>query len=169
MYGGLGFAGQWGGLQFSIDDANREKNSTSRNCAKMLGLFHVVIGIHHVAWAAFKNWGRLNLDRFHITRGYFLEGIVCLITGYHGLKLLMSSESDTFDQICRHKVLVDSSTFLSLIPFVMFLPANWVSYRNFTFERYTWLATMAAPLIMLFAAGFIRETKNKSDNKAKKI
>jgi hypothetical protein len=86
MYGGLGFAGQWSGLKISTDDVNREENATTHSRAKTLGLFHVVY--------------RLNI------RGcYFFEGIVCLITGYHGLKLLMCSESDTFEQIRRHKFL----------------------------------------------------------------
>lgn len=149
MYGGVGVVGQWAGWKISTDSANRDNNETTLRRAKMLGFFHVVIATHHVAWAFMKNWGRLNLDRFNIPHGYFLEGIVALLTGYHGLKLLLASKSVSLQQIIRHKTLVDASTLCSLIPMVLFLPAQWFGYNNFTYERNTWIATIGVPLIML--------------------
>jgi len=165
MYGGLGVVGQWNGLRLTTDTANRRNNQVTCRRAAMLGVFHVVIALHHVAWALIKGWGRLDLDRFNIRGGYVLEGIVALLTGYHGLQLVMSKETDLFQDIVRHKTLVDGSTFLSLIPMVMFLPAQWMDYENFQYEKSTWIATMAIPSTM-FAADIISEARSK--NKAKK-
>lgn len=154
MYGILGMAAQWAGLQLSFDEENRGKNNkVSRNRAKLLGLFHVALGAHHVLWASMKNWGRLNLDRFNIPGAYFLEGLAGLITGYHGAKLLFTKESDSFDQIIYHKTLVDASTDWTLISYCTFLPAQWFDYSNFTFERSIWLITAVGPLTM-FACDF---------------
>ena len=129
MYGGIGIVGQWAGLKISTDASNRATNKKTVRRAGMLGFFHVAIGAHHVMWASFKNWGRLNLgDRFNIPHGHLLESLVSTIIAYHGLKLLMASESDSFKQIVRHKSLVDASTLCSLIPMVAFLPAQWIGY-----------------------------------------
>ena len=156
MYGGIGVVGQWAGLEMSTDASNRVTNKKTIRRAKMLGFFHVVIGIHHVMWALFKNWGRLDLDRFNIPLGNLLGGLGFAITAYHGLRLLTTSESDPFEQIVRHKSLVDASSLLSLIPMVAFLPAQWMDYSNFKFEQCTWIAVLTVPLVM-FAADFASE------------
>ena len=167
MYGGIGVVGQWAGLEISTDASNRVTNQKTLRRAKMLGFFHVVIGTHHVMWALFKNWGRLNLDRFNIPHGNLLGGLGFAITAYHGLKLLTASESYPFEQIVRHKSLVDASSLLSLIPMVAFLPAQWIGYNNFKFEQWTWIAVLTVPLTM-FAADFasaamIERKKSKRD------
>jgi hypothetical protein len=164
MYGGLGVVGQWNGLRLTTDTANRRNNQVTRRRAAMLGVFHVVIACHHVAWALIKDWGRLDLDRFNIRGGYVLEGVVGLLTGYHGLRLVMGNETDRFQDIVRHKTFV-GSTFLSLIPMPMFLPAQWMDYESFQYEKYTWIATMGIPSTM-FAADIICEARSK--NKVKK-
>ena len=167
MYGGIGIAGQWAGLELSTDDSNRITNEKTIRRANMLGFFHVVIGIHHVLWASFKHWGRLDIDRFKIPHAYLLEGLVCILSAYHGFKLLMASESDSFITIVRHKSLVDASSLLSLIPMVAFLPAQWIGLNNFTFERNTWIATIATPLTM-FIADLVSEMMIAKEKETKK-
>lgn len=154
MYGGLGMLAQWAGWRLSMDEKNRTNNETTRSRARLLGWFHIVIGVHHVAWSVFKEWGRLDLSRFNFS--HLPEGLVALITMYHGFELVLTSTSTPFDKIIRHKTLVDASSTLSLIPLIGFLPANWMSYSNLAFERNVWLITMTTPLVM-FAADFWSE------------
>ena len=165
LYGGIGLMGQWGSLRMALDESNRSNTATTRGRARAHGFFHVCMGLHHVAWSLWKDWGRLNLDRFQLPGSTLFLGLASLVCSQHGYQLLAVSEKDSFEAMVRHKTLLDMTSILSLIPMFAFLPANWVGYRNFAFERGVWVTTMTAPFA-LFAADFFQQRKEDHSKKA---
>lgn len=164
MYGGFGCYAQYMSYQWTIQRQQQEKNkinsdsssidsvsSTTLHQARTLGLFHIIIAMHHTLWAFLPGYGQLTLDRFsHGSRlPYWLEGIVAIITGYHGYQLLTAS-SQPETKLIRHKIMVDLSSFCSLIPIFGFWPMNLMGYTTTLFyETCVWFATPTIPLCLL--------------------
>lgn len=151
MYGILGTVAQYNGLRISLDKPNRKPqvNPITRRRAQILGLFHCVIGLHHTLWAVADS-GRLELERFDMPGGRTLiGGIVGAWTALHGFRLLTIKTGDSLDKVIRHKVVVDAVSQATYIGLFVFLPANWVGYRDYTFERNTWIVTFFTPLAIL--------------------
>lgn len=192
MYGGLGCYAQYMGYLWTINrndnnntttatiaDASDDKAGTTTTTiskrvihqARALGLFHVIIAIHHTLWAFIPGYVQLKLERYYGTNNrfpYWLEGLVAMITGYHAYKLLTSSISATDEkQLIRHKIIVDFSSFCSLIPILGFWPMNIIGYStSLMYEKTIWLSTSLVPLIFL-TADFVYDN-NKDDDMNKK-
>ena len=171
LYGVLGTAAQYAGFRISTDTTNRQTPATTptnQTRAKMLGFFHVAIGIHHVVWAATKaSWGRLQLDHLQLPF-YFLGGVAALGAFWHGLQLLLTKESSKLKDVIRHKVLVDATSLMTLIELVGFLVANWFgNYRNDTYERFLWLLTFVTPILM-FVVDFVETYSAQAARSRKK-
>lgn len=190
MYGGLGCYAQYMGYLWTI---NRHNNNTTTTAtiadasedtgttktiskrvlhqARALGFFHVIIAIHHTLWAFIPGYGQLKLERYYGTNNrfpYWLEGLVAMITGYHGYKLLTLSATMVDEkQLIRHKVIVDLSSFCSLIPILGFWPMNIIGYStSLMYEKIIWLSTSLVPLIFLTAdLVYDHDTTNNNKNK----
>jgi hypothetical protein len=159
MYGGFGLYAQYMGYLWTIhrnketeeDTTSSRITKTSIHQARALGLFHVIIAIHHTLWAFIPGYGQLKLERF-FGIPYWLEGLVAIMTGYHGYKLLTSSAADVTNekQLRRHKIMVDFSSLCSLIPIFGFWPMNILGYATtITYERFIWAATTFVPLSIM--------------------
>lgn len=107
-----------------------------------------------------KAYGKLDFQPFSLPGIYPMAFAVGGLHGWHGLQLFLSNKHSSMSDIVRHKTLCDATSILSLIPLIAFLPANWFSYRNETFERGTWFLTMTVPLAM-YTADLVTMRKEK--------
>eukprot|EP00923_Selenidium_pygospionis_P003759 GHVN01005980.1.p1 GENE.GHVN01005980.1~~GHVN01005980.1.p1 ORF type:complete len:267 (+),score=32.52 GHVN01005980.1:161-961(+) len=134
VYGFLGAATHYASLKLSLDGDNQDVKLARRR-SKLVAFFHVIIGVHHILWALLPNWGRLDLSEFGITSWPIALSSVGTI--YKGWQL--GTRALTVPAMRRRKALLDTISFVSLIPTFGFLPANWVGYRNPKFEKSLWL------------------------------
>lgn len=56
MYGILGIAAQWGGLQISSRKISKDRVVWY---ARLYGSFHLVLAMHHLIWSQKRNYGKL--------------------------------------------------------------------------------------------------------------
>lgn len=156
MYGIFGSVAQFAGLSLSLaapkpgtQGSKGIINSTNRYKARLLGLFHVVIGVHHGAWALTRKWGRLELSYLGLPLGgYMLAGIVAMLAAWKGAQMLFTGSDSTWSVVLRQKALADAVSLMTIIPLVGFLVCNWIGYRDAVVERGLWLVTFSAPLVM---------------------
>lgn len=121
--------------------------------ARLHGLFHVVLGLHHTLWAVSAGeWGHLKLEQFEVPGLYALGGLTGFATGLHGLKLLASDVSTPTFQIVRAKIVVDGVSCLTFVSVVVCFAMNLMGLpRDLAVERVSWVAVFVGPLLWLTA------------------
>lgn len=151
MYGILGTIAQLNGLLISTDSSNRKSvvNEITKRRASVFGLFHVIIGCHHILFAMGLT-GRLNLRKYKIPQWIqVIGGIPMLWTLLHGFRLSIVKLGDDFDKVVRHKTVCDAVSLLTFTELAVFVPANKLGYKSFKLERNTWMVTLVAPVVVL--------------------
>ena len=155
VYGVLGTGATLAGLLVTHrrGDLPAPAGAFVSRCARILGLFHVLIGVHHVAWAATAGaWGHLTLQQFDLPFLYALGGLAGLGTGVHGARLLTISSSDPTHRVVRSKIAVDGVSFLTFFSVLVCFPMNALSLeRNAELERASWVVVFAGPVLWLLA------------------
>lgn len=128
--------------------------------ARILGGFHVLIGIHHTLWAATGGaWGHLTLEQFELPGLYVVAGIAGCATGLHGLRLLRSRSEDPTYRIVRSKVAVDGASLLTFVSVLIFFPMNALGLpRNALLEQIAWSLVFVGPVVWLFVDAVISRT-----------
>lgn len=124
---------------------------TVSRCARILGAFHVLIGIHHTLWAATRGaWGHLTLEHFDVPGLYVVGGIAGFATGLHGLRLLRSRSVDPTHRIVRSKIAVDGASLLTFVSVFIFFPMNALGLpRNALLEQIAWTLVFVGPVVWL--------------------
>lgn len=128
--------------------------------AKILGGFHVLIGIHHTLWAATSGaWGHLTLEQFDVPGLYFVGGIAGCATGFHGLRLLRSRSVDPTYRIVRSKIAVDGASLLTFVSVLIFFPMNALGVsRSALLEQVAWSLVFVGPVAWLLLDAAISRT-----------
>ncbi|ULQ47943.1 hypothetical protein JN531_006535 [Flagellatimonas centrodinii] len=128
--------------------------------ARVLGGFHVLIGIHHTLWAATRGaWGHLTLEQFDVPGLYVIGGIAGCATGLHGLRLLRSQSADPTYRIVRSKIAVDGASLLTFISVLIFFPMNALGLpRNALLEQVAWSLVFVGPAVWLLLDAVISRT-----------
>ena len=141
LYGVLGSYAQFGSLQMAKEEEESSivTDATIRR-SKVLGLFHTILAGHHLAWAVSGTWGRLDLSEYaaNLPLAKVAIGVSSAWMGCLGVKLLKTDKGSSYAMVRRQKRVLDAASFVSMIPTFLFLPANWVGYRNKTFETAAW-------------------------------
>ena len=128
--------------------------------ARILGGFHVLIGVHHTLWAATRGaWGNLTLEQFDVPGLYAVAGIAGCATGLHGLRLLRSRSEDPTYRIVRSKVAVDGASLLTFVSVLIFFPMNTLGLsRNALLEQVAWSLVFIGPVVWLLLDAVISRT-----------
>eukprot|EP00581_Thalassiosira_minuscula_P017654 CAMPEP_0183717430 /NCGR_PEP_ID=MMETSP0737-20130205/11053_1 /TAXON_ID=385413 /ORGANISM="Thalassiosira miniscula, Strain CCMP1093" /LENGTH=246 /DNA_ID=CAMNT_0025946873 /DNA_START=35 /DNA_END=775 /DNA_ORIENTATION=- len=172
MYGVGGMVAQVMGLLISTSDCAPGDTVTrsNRTRAQVIGLFQVVIGIHHIVWACtMGQWGRMSLH--HLSDAlYAVGGLVSAQAFWHGLQLLLTPPNAKQEKVLRHKVLLDTTFLTFIIPLLGFLAANNCcgadgAYRDKTFEMMVYGTMFSAPIIMFVVAWLEDPEKNRKEVK----
>ncbi|MCH9681680.1 MAG: hypothetical protein K0V04_09625 [Deltaproteobacteria bacterium] len=155
VYGCLGTAATVAGVLVTRyrTDLHSPAGPLVSRCAKIHGLFHVVLGCHHTLWAATGGaWGHLTLEQFDLPGFYIVGGIGGLGAGLHGLRLLLSSSADPTLRIVRSKIAVDGVSFLTFISVVVLFPMNALGMQRVPeLERISWALVFIGPVSWLAA------------------
>ena len=162
MYGVLGTAATAAGVLVSWrrGSLTAPARATVSALARILGAFHVLIGIHHTLWAVTRGaWGNLTLEQFDLPRLYVIAGVAGCVTGLHGLRLLLiRSDAPTY-RIVRSKIAVDGASFLTFVSVLIFFPMNALGMsRNADLEQVAWALVFVGPLIWLALDAVISRT-----------
>lgn len=155
VYGCLGTAATIAGLVITRcrGDLLSPAGTRVSQSAKLLGFFHVILGIHHTLWSVTGGaWGHLTLEQFEVPGLYVVGGIGAFATGLHGLRLLLSSSDHLTLRIVRSKIAVDGVSLLTFISvFVCFAMNALGMERRHDLERLSWTAVFVAPVLWLLA------------------
>lgn len=128
--------------------------------ARILGGFHVVLGVHHTLWAATGGaWGNLTLEQFDVPGLYVVAGIGGFATGLHGLRLLCSRSDDPTYRIVRSKIAVDGASLLTFVSVFLFFPMNALGLpRDALLEQVAWSLVFIGPVVWLLLDAIISRT-----------
>ena len=162
MYGVLGTMATTAGLLVTWGRGPLSSPAGDAICtrARILGGFHVVLGIHHTLWAATGGaWGNLTLAQFDVPGLYVVGGIAGFVTGLHGLRLLLSRRDDPTYRIVRSKIAVDGASLLTFVSVFLFFPMNALGLpRNPLLEQVAWSLVFIGPAIWLLLDAVVSRT-----------
>jgi len=162
MYGVLGTVATTAGLlvTWRRGPLSAPAGAAVSRRARILGGFHVLIGIHHTLWAVTGGaWGHLTLEQFDVPGLYIVGGIAGCATGLHGLRLLQSSSVDPTYRIVRSKIAVDGASLLTFVSVLIFFPMNALGLsRNALLEQVAWSLVFVGPVVWLFLDAVISRT-----------
>ncbi|MEO0481221.1 MAG: hypothetical protein AAF196_17265 [Planctomycetota bacterium] len=153
VYGCLGTTATISGLLISLRRGSLESAAGAPLCryAAVLGLFHVILGLHHTAWAITAGrWGHLRLEQFEVPGGYVLGALAGAWTGLHGLRLLSSRSESPTHRIMRSKIAVDGVSCLTFVSVVVCYARNALGLpRDGFVERVSWTLVFVGPVLWL--------------------
>ncbi len=153
VYGVLGTAATGAGVLVSLRRGalGSPAGSNVARFARVHGLFHTVIGVHHTLWAITGGaWGHLTLEQFEVPGLYVLGGLGGFAAGLHGLRLLRSTATTPTHEIVRSKIAVDGVSLLTFTSVFVCFPMNALGLpRSFAIERASWVAVFALPAVWL--------------------
>lgn len=162
MYGVLGTAATTAGLIVSCRRGalTAPAGAAVSTLARILGAFHVLIGIHHTLWAVSSGaWGNLTLEQFDLPGLYVVAAVVGCATGLHGLRLLLSRSDEPTYRIVRSKIAVDGASLLTFVSVLIFLPMNALGMTRIAdLEQAAWALVFVGPLIWLALDATISRT-----------
>lgn len=162
MYGVLGTVATTAGLLVTWRRGALSAPAGDAVCARarILGGFHVLLGMHHTLWAVTGGaWGNLTLEQFDLPGLYVVAGIAGFATGLHGLRLLQSRSTDPTYRIVRSKIAVDGSSLLTFVSVFIFFPMNALGLeRNALLEQIAWSLVFIGPVVWLLLDALISRT-----------
>ncbi|GAB5372481.1 hypothetical protein AAMO2058_001669400 [Amorphochlora amoebiformis] len=166
MYGFLGTAAQYSGLRITTDRLNRKKKvtKTTQQRARLFGLFHSVLGVHHTLWSVVPGYGRLDLSHYDMP---WLQGFALMqsvYTGYQGVRLLLTEEGSSFRDVVRRKTIADASSAMTVIGAFGFLFMNWFGLRDRKIEKALWVITFTAPAVVFPMEAYFSSKANSKDD-----
>lgn len=162
MYGVLGTVATTAGLLVTWRRGSLSSQAGNAVCtrARILGGFHVVLGVHHTLWAVTGGaWGNLTLEQFSVPGLYVVAAIAGFATGLHGLRLLCSRADDPTYRIVRSKIAVDGASLLTFVSVFLFFPMNALGLpRNALLEQVSWSLVFIGPVVWLLLDALISRT-----------
>lgn len=149
MYGVLATAAQYGGLQLSKRSVARSRLELY---AKLYGIFHVVIGVHHLLWSLATpagSYGKFELWRYNLPGSYEGTALAALLMIYNAVMILTVRGS--IREICLRKAVLDTASLCTFIAAAFFCVCNLAGIETtFETERIVWAITMySLPVVMI--------------------
>ena len=162
MYGLLGVVGQWSGWQLSkiqstvpsnIYKSHSKQQSTINFYCYAYGLFHLVIGLHHLRWSFDKSYGKLELWRYDLPGIYewtLLTAVGCIYEAMMILAWPNNKQQSSIATVRKRKAVLDTVSVTTLFSFVVFVVCNAVGVpTSFAVETKLWAVTMYGLPIVL--------------------
>lgn len=96
-----------------------------RRSARIVGVFHTILGVHHFLWFIRPEHGRLMKTKLPFLT-VLCFGVAGTWTGLHGARLLLAAGHIKYREIRRRTALCDAVSLATFLTFFIFFPVNFL-------------------------------------------